>query len=74
VSSDVFVVRRGQNFSTFTPMGEDRTAVETGYDALADIAEVPGLRRRPRGAVASTVEQPQGPAVSVEGLADERRR
>jgi filamentous hemagglutinin family protein len=74
VSSDAFVVRRGQNFSTFTPMGEDRTAVDAGYDALADIAEVPGLRRRPRGAVATTVVQPASPAVSIEGMQDERKR
>jgi hypothetical protein len=74
VSSDAFVVRRGQNFSTFTPMGQDRTAVDAGYDALADVAEVPGLRRRPRGPLASTVTEPDAPAVSVDGLADERKR
>jgi hypothetical protein len=74
VSTDVFVVRRGQDFSTFSPSGQNRTALDAGFDALADIAEVPGLRRRPRGSLDSAVAEPDAPAVSIEGGPDERGR
>jgi filamentous hemagglutinin family protein len=74
VATDAFVINRGQFHNVFSPNGEGITALQAANDALADIAEVPGLRRRPRGAVATTVVQPGSPAVSIEGMQDERKR
>jgi hypothetical protein len=73
VSTDAYVVNRGRDFSTFSDAGEHWTALDAARDALADIAPLPSLRRRPRGDVAASVETPDGPAVNIEGAPDERR-